>query len=823
MLVMAAFTAQAQGNYRITGTVKDNNGAPIPFATAILTMEGGDRTGAVSNQEGEFVLSAPAGRYRLSLSFVGYESSSMEIEVNGDTSVGLITLATSVTDIEAVTVTAGIIRHEGDRFVVSVANSPVAVGKTVLEMLSQSPGVWVSNDNISINGQGGTQIYINDRLLNMTFEELEIYLGNMNAEDLQRIEVIPIAGAEYDASAQGGVIKLTTKRQRDNGLDGSFTLSGSYGEFYRGFAPRGNFSYRENRLTVYGELYGDKARIVNRFDGWTNYFDSDRRTESKSTITDIEDCFGTKLGTIFDINPHHSIGIEGTYHYDGMKLTTDGESCMRGDIFAINNKSYYVSKAGDPKWGATVNYIATLNDHGSQMKIIGDYFAKRTGTLTNSRNTIIDPNTWWLSGSLSGPDSIYRSDIKADFNVYSLTANFDLPLHGGQMIKTGGKLNYNTNISSSLYEWQDAGSGMWMRDYNQSMNTDYRERISALYFIYDRPLPFGSLSVGLRAEHTNVNTQTHHDDGTQINEYEVKQDYLTLFPTANLSIPLDKFYNKMVVLTYNRTVSRPPFHYLNPYRVQISEYAYTEGNPYLKPTFTSNFNLTGVYKQRYTLTLGVQDVRGNITQVGVVDDNNPDAIVFQFENTDRETNYLATLNAPVSIGHRVQFTSMAIWTNQNITIGENKRRNNLFIGQLTSIVEITHDLMFELSGNYMSRLLSGNMVLEPMYNMNASLKMIIAEGKGSITLACNNILRGGSDARIMITEPTFENYFHQHQNYPLLNLTMRMRFSAGRGSGGRVVESGSAEEAARMGSSAVSAGAGAGGGEDHDHDHDHDD
>ena len=51
-------------------------------------------------------------------------------------------------------------------------------------------------------------------------------LENLKAEDILKIEVIPYAGAEYDANATGGVIKITLKKQREEVYSGWISCMG---------------------------------------------------------------------------------------------------------------------------------------------------------------------------------------------------------------------------------------------------------------------------------------------------------------------------------------------------------------------------------------------------------------------------------------------------------------------------------------------------------------------------------------------------------------------------------------------------------------------
>ena len=68
------------------------------------------------------------------------------------------------------------------------------------------------------------QVYVNDRLVRESGESLIQYLYSIRAEDIQRIEVFPIGGVEHEAVAQGGIIKLTLHKQRNDGLEGAVRI-----------------------------------------------------------------------------------------------------------------------------------------------------------------------------------------------------------------------------------------------------------------------------------------------------------------------------------------------------------------------------------------------------------------------------------------------------------------------------------------------------------------------------------------------------------------------------------------------------------------------
>lgn len=99
------------------------------------------------------------------------------------------------TELDAVVVRARMVKREADRFVVNVGNRLSAAGQTAKEMLDLSPTVWIDEERgISLNGKENVQVYVNERIVRESGEELIKYLYSIRAEDIVRIEVIPVGG-----------------------------------------------------------------------------------------------------------------------------------------------------------------------------------------------------------------------------------------------------------------------------------------------------------------------------------------------------------------------------------------------------------------------------------------------------------------------------------------------------------------------------------------------------------------------------------------------------------------------------------------------------
>ena len=250
-------SAQTSPTFSLTGQVVNDQGEPVDYATVQLRHQQ-DSTrfyGAITDEEGKFTLTVPKGDYQLRISFLGYQEYSQELAVNGKTDLGKLEMSTSAVNLQEVVVTANLITREADRYVVNLGNTPLAIGRDAKEALMLAPGVWVSNrGEISVNGRTGTRVMVNERLLHETGEELLAYLQSLKAEDIQKIEVIPYTGAEYDASTMSGIVKIPLRKQREDGLEGSVSLRFQQALDTKGtwqLAPATSVNFRRKKLSLY--------------------------------------------------------------------------------------------------------------------------------------------------------------------------------------------------------------------------------------------------------------------------------------------------------------------------------------------------------------------------------------------------------------------------------------------------------------------------------------------------------------------------------------------------------------------------------------------
>src|SRR4030095_6050191 len=159
------------------------------------------------------------GKYIVSVSAVGHQKGHSQIfEITPERSVvdlKTIELIPQTKSLSGVTVTSRkpLIEQKIDRMIVNVDAAVSNVGASALEVLEKSPGITIDKDgNISLKGKQGVQVYIDGRPSYLSGQDLTNLLRNMNATQLDQIEIMTNPPAKYDAAGNSGIINIKTKK-----------------------------------------------------------------------------------------------------------------------------------------------------------------------------------------------------------------------------------------------------------------------------------------------------------------------------------------------------------------------------------------------------------------------------------------------------------------------------------------------------------------------------------------------------------------------------------------------------------------------------------
>ena len=781
--IASAYTALAQ-EYSVIGRVVDSNQCPVPYTTVALLNDGAIVSGDVTNDSGSFAITAPTNNYTLFVSYVGYNELQFPLELDRDIDLGDILLEASSIEIEAVQIKANIIHREADRFVVDVAHSLQAVGRDAADVLKIAPGVWVTDSAISINGASGTKVYINGRETRMSSSEVVAFLRSMSADEIQRIEVIPQVGAEFDASMKGGVINITTKRKVETGLMGNASFRTSFRPELYSIRPSVSLNYNRGKLNLYGRVYGTLSQSNMQSTEQTSY-EEGTKIDSQSEMLDKFNNFGANGGLIYEIDDKQSVGLEVNHSQMGSRSETTTDTRYSANSNEYSSSGDYLAYQNMKRTTATMNYIYKLDEMGSEFKVLADY----TNSQTPGDNDYHDVINLGGGGAVA-IDSIYRSRTRSNYHLATVTASIDKFISPMWQVRAGAKYTFNKNTSLSNHEWRDAEK-QWQPNLGQSYNIGYRENVGAAYVATTLNLGRWSLVGGLRGEYTDFASA----------DNSVKQSYCDLFPNANISYMLTEDGRYMVIAQYARTILRPNFWYLSPYESKSSEFSVMRGNPNLKATYNNSLSVTTVLAYEYSVTVGMNIQKNPVVSITSRDNNNPNMIVIMPINLSSTTDYFANINAPIAIAKwcKANVSLMGQYINQQIAVNTPTRHHLSGMGTVSLSFVLPKDFYVDVDSYYTTSTLLGNIVMDGTGDCNVSLKKRMFNKRLTLSLGVNNIIAPETTSRIAEEDFTSTTIRHGSSLRRNVSFAVSYRFNSGKKFRAKSVESGSQEDILRLG------------------------
>ncbi|MBP3317876.1 MAG: outer membrane beta-barrel protein [Alistipes sp.] len=779
MVVALSATAYGRQNDSLKGRVVNQKGEPVSYATVVL-MKGGDQvTGTTTDDSGCFYVNVKAGEYHLLVEFVGYQGVERDVKIAGVTDLGEIVLTESATEIDEVVVKAQMIRREADRFVVDVANSPSAIGKNGEELLRQSPGVWVKDDGISILGAGGTKVFINDREIKLSGEDLVRYIKSFRAEDIAKIEVLPQTGADHDADSSGGIIYITLRRRLDNGVMGSVSMQTNQGKYMNIYSPSATVNAHLGRfdVTAAGWYNNTNMTVISKEN--TIYHDLAAEMNANSDLKYKGNDYGANLSAVAEINPRQSVGFYVGYDGDKSDSPITSETVFAHDAGERINKSDYLNTDVRKRLSATLNYIFKSDSLGSTLKFIADY-NQSSPRANNDYHTSISEGDF-------RSDSLYFDRSNSTFRIATAQLARERHFSPHWTLRYGAKYTYNEINSDAIYRYQKGGA--WVPSTAADYNIHYAENIGALYGVASMHYGRWSAVVGLRGEYTYTNGR----------ETGINQNYLSLFPNANLSYALDKQGKHSLVAQYSRTIARPGFWALTPNRLPISDYSYQMGNPLLKPSYNDKLSLTAVFAYKYTVTFMMQMTKDYIQQMFVSDATDPRIKCMMSQNMPQMNQYVINVNIPLTLTKWWDWNTniMGAAVEQRMTTSSPIETN--YLAQASSIMTFKLPKKFYVDVDYwcMSRTKVANLELAAHQSAGIAIKKLI---KDAWTLQCafQQIL---PQRNLIITQDKDfcrkMNLVGQGQNFNV-RLAVTYKFQSGKAFRAKGVESGATEEKTRM-------------------------
>ncbi len=282
ILALAGLSALAQGSGKISGTVKDSNGAPVLGATVTaLNIASSQRTTVATDSNGKYEFTGlRGGTYRVVASSEGFAESAETI-VLGDSGAASQDFSISPGGIrDVVTVTAG---KGSDRLasetpqtvtVTSAEQIEQRVPRSTFEIMERAPNMGSIETNPARERPRLRGLSSNRLLVVVDGEKLNNPRTDVGASgqpiqivdpsQLESVEVVAGSGSSlYGSDSIGGTINLITKRPSlaPDGVMVGLRLDGSYNS--NGAVRRGNATLNISGSNVAFRISGNLYRNAN--------------------------------------------------------------------------------------------------------------------------------------------------------------------------------------------------------------------------------------------------------------------------------------------------------------------------------------------------------------------------------------------------------------------------------------------------------------------------------------------------------------------------------------------------------------------------------
>jgi len=579
---------------------------------------------------------------KVGISLLGFEDYEKEIVIEKDSDLGIIILKESTSNLVEVVIQSKkkTVEQKTDRLVYNLENNVTTVGGDALSAINTTPGVVVKNDMITILGKGTSRVMIDGRIIELAGEELNNFLKSISAADIKNIEIISNPPAKYDAEGTGGLINIIMKKGvRDSWKN---TITASYDQNKFGiYTVRDNFFYNKNKFRFSASVNA-KTGYLNATDDLKMYFPDGLSHMYSTTKVKSENLSG-KIALDYDLSERTTIGFQ----YLNDRNNPDFKSDIRIDNYNIQNQLANVTlnnsftDKGSRNQTYNVHLITKLDSLKRKLSFDVDYFDYNSEFDRNFTANNYTADMTFLAVNQSG-----RNISNQDIDNWSFKADIEHPFETLNL-SYGAKMSFTNSISDVLY--YNTISGTPELDPSQSNRFKYTENNQALYVNADKK--FGekwNFQLGLRLE----NTQTNGISET-LNQ-ETVNNYLKLFPTFYAFYTKNE--NNTFSLNYGKRINRPRFDLLNPFRIYINSNSYSEGNPFLRPSFSDNFEFAHSYKEILRTSVFVNLVTNGY---GVLFTSNPET------NTQIVTreNYFKNLNYGIGESYSAGFTDW--WSSEN--------------------------------------------------------------------------------------------------------------------------------------------------------------
>lgn len=774
-----AFQVRAQNTPTIKGNIVDEQQKPLANATiSLLKMKDSSIakvTFADSLGHFQFERIAPTS-YILTVSFVGFKPHFTPLSISTGQSIDLQTISLEASTLQAVSVFAKkpFVEQKIDRMVVNPDALIANAGLTALDVLEKAPSIAVDmNGLISLRGKNGVMVFIDDKPTNLAPADLANYLRSLQSNTIESIEIMPNPPAKYDAAGNAGIINIRLKKNTVKGFNGNVSLA--YGQgFYHRTNNSFNFNYRKNKINFFSTT---NYNINNSYQDLTidrKYFNLNNELQlafnQRGWLKIHTGSINGRAGIDYYLNKKTTLGVVFNGFVNPVRRLTDNFAALRSHNNTLDSTLQSLADRDGNWYNASVNLNVTrkIGAKGKEISANVDVIHYRLAAVSNLTNQVFLPN-----GIKSTFDELL-GDIPATIDIQTAKIDYLQPIKNGNF-EVGAKISLIQTDNTANYF--DVINALKRPNYVFSNRFIYQENITAAYLNFSRQMRRLGIQAGLRYEYTlSLGDQK---GNPLVKDSTFRRPYGELFPTFYASYKVDSFGKHIVQINYGKRINRPDYQALNPFTYPLDKFTLYSGNPFLRPTFAHNIELSYIYKSWLSTTLYYSYEIDNISETI----RNEGYFFSRPGNIGNNITKGIIVNVGFKPTNRWQFNGTGQLLNIKSTgeVFNNPLSNQgtFWRFQTTNQLKINKLWTAEFGGIYTSVINSGQFVIIPQWNTNVGVQVKVMKEKGALKLAMSDLFHrfrpGGNIIAIANSEASWLSILDTR----VATVTFNYRFSKG--------------------------------------------
>ncbi len=736
----------AQNMHSVAGLALESTGNSLPFANVLLLHQKDSSfvKGAITQKDGSYALeNLEKGNYLVKISMVGYKSAySKPFSLNSQYTVEKLTLSdTEVLKEVVIKATKALYVQKVDRMIINVANSIVSAGGTALEILERSPGVVVNrqSNSISVVGKNGVVVMINGKISYVPANALVQYLAGMNTDNIESIELITTPPANFDAEGNAGYINIVLKKNKNVGLNGSYSLSAGYGN--GGVTSDNlNFNYRKNKINFFGS-YSYSLNAQKEFWITSREYMKDNKLASTYTNANRDPQqlnHNARIGIDYQVTDKTIMGVlldayDTKWTMNALNNSFNAENGI--PISYVNIKNNEINRWNHFGVNYNVKHNFTANKY---ISFNIDYLGYKDNNPVNYENNFYNANNIYLYNKLE------RSTKLTPIKTVVTNLDYSDKINDNIKLETGLKTTFSRFDNTVSVQNFDGSS--WLIDPTLTNKSNLSEKIFAAYGALDCNLnKKTSIKIGLRFEYTNSQLDTE----TKANV--VDKQYGKFFPSIFINRKIND--NLSMNFSYSKRITRPTFNEMAPFVLLLDPSTFISGNPSLQPAISNSLKYDINYKS-VVLSFQYTNEDNSIASFQEHIDLATGRLIIDASNLDYTKTFAVTFGLPIKIKNW--------WRMQNnLNLIKQKVRGFYldtpvvlsiinFSANTTQSFKFSDNYSGEISAFYNSPSIFGTAKYNEVYGINLGVEKKLGEKGGNLKFSINDLFNsikyvGGTD------------------------------------------------------------------------------